>query len=131
MQLDEAFMALQGLSIGASDGADMAFAEPEEDNDMETEGAAAAAMPARKGEAPLKIASDAVNARVTKASKANRAEAAAAAARKQQDMADEGSDYDFDEAFAGEKGKFGALQEDGGDDDDDDGAEDEEGMEQD
>jgi nuclear GTP-binding protein len=110
VQLDEAFMALQGLSIGSSSAADMAFAEPEEDASMETD-EGGGRVPARKAGAALKIASDAVNARVTKASKASRAEAAAAAVRKQDDVADEGSDYDFDEAFAGEQGKFGALRD--------------------
>jgi hypothetical protein len=64
-----------------------------------------------------------VNARVTKASKASRAEAAAAAVRKQDEVQDEGSDYDFDEAFAGEQGKFGALREAGGAGEDSDGEE--------
>ena len=132
VQLDEAFMALQGLSIGSSSAADMAFAEPEEDMSMETEEGGAGAgqgAPARKAGAALKIASDAVNARVTKASKASRAEAAAAAVRKQDEVQDEGSDYDFDEAFAGEQGKFGALREAGGaGEDSDEGGEGEEGM---
>ena len=33
--------------------------------------------------------------------------------RKQQEVADEDSDYDFNEAFAGEQGQFGALAEQG------------------
>ena len=128
VQLDDAFMALQGLSLGAS-AADMAFAEPEEETGMDTEDVAAAA-PARKAAAPLKIESDAVNARVTKASKAGRADAAAAAVRKQQQAGDDGSDYDFDEAFAGEKGAFGALGEDAGEADENE-MDGEEGMEED
>ena len=59
----------------------MGFVDDAEDG-METEGAAAGG--GVRGGAPLKIASDAVNARVTKASKAGRAEAAAAAVRHQQ-----------------------------------------------
>jgi len=134
VQLDEAFMALQGLSIGSST-ADMAFAEPEADASMDTEEVAVPKAAGKKG-AAMKVASDAVNARVTKASKAGRAEAAAAAVRKQQEVGDDGSDYDFDEAFAGEKGSFGALGDadgEGGDDDDKEGEKkgDEEGMEED
>lgn len=67
VQLDEAFMALQGLSIGTAAPADMGFAEPDES--METEAAAAGAGGAGTGgaaRADIKIASDAVNARVTK-----------------------------------------------------------------
>ena len=134
VQLDEAFMALQGLSIGSST-ADMAFAEPEADASIHTEEVAVPKAAGKKG-AAMKVASDAVNARVTKASKAGRAEAAAAAVRKQQEVGDDGSDYDFDEAFAGEKGSFGALGDadgEGGDDDDKEGEKkgDEEGMEED
>jgi hypothetical protein len=67
---------------------------------------------AREGK-DSKIQADARNARVTKEARASRKEAAAAAVRKQQEVADEDSDYDFNEAFAGEQGQFGALAEQG------------------
>ena len=116
-QLDDAFMALQGLSIGSST-ADMGFTQPEDagHDSMDTEEGQQAPAPqpgrAREGK-DSKIQADARNARVTKEARASRKEAAAAAVRKQQEVADEDSDYDFNEAFAGEQGQFGALAEQG------------------
>ena len=136
VQLDEAFMALQGLSLGAGSAPDMRFAEDEENASMETDvGVAGAGAAARAPAGERKGDKEALG-QVTKASKDRRAAAAAAAVRRQDEVGSEGSDYDFEEAFAGEDGRFGALGEDGedgeeGEEEDDEMSGDDEGMEED
>jgi len=117
--LDEAFMAMESLSLGVATQSDMRFAEPEEDEmEEELDLSAAGKAPTRRADA---VPEDALNPRVTKAAKAKRAEATAAAVRRQAEGGD-GSDYDFDEAFEGEgeDGAYGALKEEGDEDEDED-----------
>jgi len=115
VQVDEAFMALQGLSIGVT-ATDMAFAEAEREDDMEEEPSESAAPQKAKRDAD-NLPQDPYNKRVTKHSKLARAKATAAAVRKQaKTNANSDSDYDFNEAFDNQSGQYAALTNEDNDD---------------
>lgn len=106
--VDDMFMAMQGLGLGDSK-VDMSFAVAEGNNSMEEDSRANTSLVGKREKLPEEA--------VTKATKLKRAEMTAAAVRKQNAPDDA---YDFDEAFAGDKGKYAGLENEDEDDEDDD-----------
>ena len=142
--VDEAFVALQSLSLGGARGpaADMRFADAAERDDesaMDEEAPAAAGKKGDGARRPEKLPADGEDARATKAALKERAARVRAAQAKQAAAMggeSDNSDYDFAEGFAGEAGqnKFGALDgeesEEESEEEGEEEGEEEEGMEE-